>query len=59
MEAMPWFGWIIIAGIIVYGVITVTELLTGRSKESLECRRVAELEEKVRKLESTPRSDTP
>lgn len=52
MEAMPWFAWIAIAGIIVYGVITVTELITGRSKDALDCKRIAALEEKVRELES-------
>ncbi|TFH97878.1 hypothetical protein [Micrococcus lylae] len=56
MEMLPWFAWIPIVAILVWGAVQIAQLITGRSVEGLEgsglSDRMDELEHRLSELES-------
>ena len=56
MEMLPWFAWIPIVAILVWGAVQIAQLITGRSVEGLEgsglSDRMDELEYRLSELES-------
>lgn len=52
---MPWFAWIAIVGILVWGVIAIISMTTGRALTSgADPDDVEELEKRIAELESGP-----
>lgn len=56
MEQIPWFAWIAIAGIIVWGLVAIVGSITGRPHNSrddaAEYTEIEELKRRVAELEA-------